>query len=600
MGLLQKALETYDFMEARAGDYEVNKEPLAPIGHICAKPSIVITIDQDGHFRSAAKWDAGKIIIPATLKSSSRSNGIEAHPLCDQIEYVMGDSSENEKKKAYLEQLKLWCDKSGDKKLAVIFKYVSENTVTDDLVRVNLAVVEESGSVKNKKDLICWHVVGLGSDDECGEVWKDKSLFASFNAFYSNKLREDFEKDLSMVSGTHDFVVPYHLKGVYSLSGNAKVISSNDAANFTFRGRFLNSQEAVSIGYEDSQKAHNALKWLIANQGKSFGDRVFVCWNSCGVEIQRPFSPFLSKEDGEKKTPSDYKNDLKRKVVGLESKLPEKAGVAIASFEAATKGRLAVTYYNEFAYSDFLDRLKSWDEECCFFDSKNGFRSPSISEIVTYAFGTQKGQDDTSRVEIDRKILGSHFQRLLLCRLERMRMPADIMRNLVCNFSSPLKYNRYNRRILGFIACCVVRKYRIDMFGEEWSMVLEPDKKNRSYQFGRLLAVMEKAEYDAFDRGEERDTNAIRMQNVFVRRPGYATKIIMEQLKNAYYPRLNTGRKVFYEKLIGEIMGVIGESGENAFNKPLDETYLLGYYLQKNELWSRKTDESSDKEKENE
>lgn len=34
MGIMQKALETYDAMQALAGIYEEGKEPLAPIGHI--------------------------------------------------------------------------------------------------------------------------------------------------------------------------------------------------------------------------------------------------------------------------------------------------------------------------------------------------------------------------------------------------------------------------------------------------------------------------------------------------------------------------------------------------------------------------------------
>ena len=61
-------------------------------------------------------------------------------------------------------------------------------------------------------------------------------------------------------------------------------------------------------------------------------------------------------------------------------------------------------------------------------------------------------------------------------------------------------------------------------------MALEPEKKNRNYQFGRLLAVLEKAERDAFDQGEKREPNAMRMQALFVKRPMYASKIIIEQL----------------------------------------------------------------------
>ena len=50
-------------------------------------------------------------------------------------------------------------------------------------------------------------------------------------------------------------------------------------------------------------------------------------------------------------------------------------------------------------------------------------------------------------------------------------------------------------------------------------MALEPEKKDRSYQFGRLLAVMEKAERDTYDSGEGREPNAIRLQSIFCQRP---------------------------------------------------------------------------------
>ena len=119
-------------------------------------------------------------------------------------------------------------------------------------------------------------------------------------------------------------------------------------------------------------------------------------------------------------------------------------------------------------------------------------------------------------------------------------------------------------------------------------MALEPEKKDRSYQFGRLLAVLEKAERDAFDSDEKREPNAMRMQAVFVKRPMYAAKIIIEQLKNAYYPRLNPGVRSYYDKLIGEIMLVLSECPDGEQDKPLGEAYPMGYYLQKNALYTKR------------
>ena len=61
-------------------------------------------------------------------------------------------------------------------------------------------------------------------------------------------------------------------------------------------------------------------------------------------------------------------------------------------------------------------------------------------------------------------------------------------------------------------------------------------------------------------------------------------------LKSAYYPRLKPGQRVYYEKLIGEIMQVISETGDESYNKPLDETYIMGYYLQKNLFYMKKAE----------
>ena len=120
-------------------------------------------------------------------------------------------------------------------------------------------------------------------------------------------------------------------------------------------------------------------------------------------------------------------------------------------------------------------------------------------------------------------------------------------------------------------------------------MFLETNKKDRSYQYGRLLAVLEKIEWDTYDNHEKerRETNAVRMQSVFVKRPAYAAKIILEQLKNGYYSKLSVGGRVYYEKLIGDIYSVISDFPDSELNKPLSETYILGYYLQKNSLFTK-------------
>ena len=126
-------------------------------------------------------------------------------------------------------------------------------------------------------------------------------------------------------------------------------------------------------------------------------------------------------------------------------------------------------------------------------------------------------------------------------------------------------------------------------------MALEKDKKDRSYQFGRLLAVMEKAERDAYDPDEKREPNAIRMQSVFCERPMYASRIIRDSL-NPYLAKLKPGARIYYNNLIGEIFEHLSEIDEKDLNRHLEDSYLLGYYLQRNELYTKK---ESNNEEEN-
>lgn len=121
-------------------------------------------------------------------------------------------------------------------------------------------------------------------------------------------------------------------------------------------------------------------------------------------------------------------------------------------------------------------------------------------------------------------------------------------------------------------------------------MALEPEKKDRSYQFGRLLAVMEKAERDTYDSSEGREPNAIRLQSIFCQRPMSTADNLEKQLEKAYFPRLKPGSRIWYKNLMGQIMGIISEFPQEDWNKPLDATYLMGYYLQRSALYAKKTD----------
>ncbi len=603
MGLLQMAYETYDKAEKDyAGRVRSDmREPLAPVSHAVTAAGVEITIDQDGRFVQAdiVDKDNAKTVIPVTEESVGRTSAPCAHPLCDQIGYLNPRNSE--KYKLYISQLKAWMESTyTHPMLKPIYEYVSRGNIVDDLLRSGCVKPGDSeGTVKDEKILVRWRIIGIG--DESGNCWTNRNLQKAFSEWYLSTLDES-NTIICSITGEESLPAKQHIKGIVALNGNAKLISSNDKTNYTYRGRFLDDSEAVSIGYIASQKAHNTLKWLIANQGVPFGGRTFVCWNPDMKPLPTPTGIMRPPTEKKGSNPafllSDYKKSLRDALQGWETDLPVGSKAVIASFDAATSGRLSLNYYNELQASDFLERLAWWDETCCWVNGPYGIQSPPLYKVIQFAYGTLR----SNRMEVDDKVSRQIMMRLLSCRIDKGLMPSDIVKRLVDKCQSlelfaDDKEGGYLRSTLLHCTCAVIRKHYIDHFKEEWKMALEPEKKDRSYQYGRLLAVFEKMEKDTYQTGEGRETNAIRMQSIFVRRPLYASRMIYEQINRAYAPRLKEGRRTYYEKLIGQIMAVISDLPDSDQDKTLADTYILGYCLQKNELYaSVKKEESNEEE----
>ena len=583
MGLLQKAVETYDSHLNYASQNREGQSRMAPVGHIVTRAELEITLDADGKFINARAVDKSepKIIIPATESSAGRTSAPCAHPLCDQIGYLI---PQNEKKfRLYVDQLSDWeASAYTHPKLTAVLNYVKGETILPDLLRCGLVKVNAKGLPENEKMLVRWNILG----DGINACWLDDSLFRAFTDYYT--ANHTGEMILCMGAGAEKTAADQHPKGIIPINGNAKLISANDSSGFTYRGRFTEEKQAVAIGYEASQKAHNALRWLAQEQGVILGGRTFLCWNPQGRLIPQPSYPFMPPAPPIFR-PTEYKDSLQKVLNSKKAELKLTDGVVLAVFDAATTGRLSLTYYNELQAHDFLERLHDWDASCCWPHRFDGIKPPTLLQIVNCAFGTQRDK----WLETDDRVLRQQMQRLIACRVDKALIGADIVKALADRASRPMAYDHNIWENILFTACAVIRKYRTDRFKEEWNMALEPEKKDRSYQFGRLLAVMEKAERDTYDSGEDREPNALRLQSIFCQRPLTTAHNLEKQLEKAYFPRLlrkYPNMYIKYKNLMGQIMGIISEFPQEDWDKPLNATYLMGYYLQRSALYTKKTD----------
>ena len=595
MGLLQQAVETYDVLKNFSDKNEV--EPLCPVAHIITKADIEVKVDIEGNYLSASlvAKDEPKVIIPVTEESSGRTSKPSPHALCDQIKYLVSyDEKSAEAKDLYMNQLREWIESEYyDEKLKAIYNYLEKNSLLADLSRDGLIELK-SNKPKDEKIMIVWNVIGSNGKTQ---VYLNEELMELYTNYYLDKIGNS-NKGICYVTGKEDTLASQHLKGIFSLNGNAKLISANDMTNFTFKGRFLTQEQALGISYEVSQKAHNALKWLISNQGTIIGGRCFLCWSPQGEEIPNYTNPFLADMFDDEEKPkmnklSDYRAELMKALLSYKSTLKNKdnSKVVIANFDAATTGRLALVYYNEMMINDYLEKLRKWDEYCSWY-RYNDIAAPPIREISRYAFGIERDRTGKGKVEISDDISKQVLERLLHCRLNEELFPRDIKNNLVNNASKLHLYGSNTRNNLLYITCAAIRKYHYDYTKEEFSMELEQERKDISYQFGRLLAVYEKIEKDALNSDDQRETNAMRMQSVFCKKPMHYANELEKQMQRAYYSRLSSGQIVYYKKLIGQIMSEINNFADTEWNKSLKDTYLMGYYLQRRALYTKKEENS--------
>ena len=622
MSWMSMLYQTYENNKQIAGKSD-EIATLSMIAHMTANSQLEVTINADGEFVSAAEVakEDRKIQIPVTEASASRANIIAPHALCDTLSYIAGDFSDfvlqEEKKKAedkfntYIQNLSGWVKSEySHPKIVAVYNYLSKRSTIQDLTKYGLIHLDENGILSNGKiggqsyeKALTRFIVLDGNAEKVKECWRDISLMESYTNYYLSIQGND--KEICFVTGNYGALTENHPNGIVSSSYKAKLISANDKENFTYRGRFENTHEACTVSYEASQKAHNALTWLAAKQGVLVGTqdkRTYICWNPNGKKV--PFMDRLISFDDEEEdeevsyTEEIYRKKLFKAVQGYKNQLDDNDDIVIIGLDAATTGRLSIVCYDELKASTFLENLKYWNETCNWWFTKfaqdhkpyQEVYTPLAKQIVRFAYGTERestqGATQKSAVEVSDKLLKEQVQRIYNCIIDKRAIPKDMVRAIVSKASNPLAYkSRTNYENILSTACALIKKEK----GGKVSMVLDEENTDRSYLFGRLLAVAEVAEKNALGREADRPTNATRLQSAFVNRP-FSTWSNLKTALNPYMQRLSTASREFYENCIQDITCKFEASDFNNMDKSLNPEYLLGYYLQRRKLYEKKSD----------
>lgn len=634
------------------------EESLMPISHTLQNAHINIVLDGEGNFRRASVLEKTQIVLPATESSAGRTGKKPPpHPLADKLQYVAKDYAAYGGKKLsffdeYQKLLKSWCDsKYAHPKANAVFKYICKGNVTADLVSHNILFLDkndqllqqwqddkdqkppaifkllpkEKGKLDQGSALVCWSVEI--ANDPVSETWKDTSLQDSWNLF--NADIESIE-GLCFVTGKKATLALNHPAKIRHTGDKAKLISSNDLEGFTFLGKFTDTKESikrlgcqsVGIGLITTQKAHNALAWLISRQGYRSGDLVYVAWAVSGESIPEPltdsYSLFEHLEDDDYELEVDegntvistestkdhtidvgqsYANKLKKYMAGYAAKLDDTDQIIIMGLDSATPGRMSILYYREKFSGEFLARLEAWHKEFAWpqrhtreISNENGKKpktkviwpisSPVPKDIAIAAYGSNVTQNLKNKV----------IERLVPCIIDGQPLPRDLMENCIRKASNRNGYANDEQwlweKTLG-IACALYKGYyqRHPNLNQRrnYAMGLEENNVSRDYLYGRLLAIAERIEDMALNiGGENRTTTAGRLMQRFADRP-HETWRTIELALQPYIQRLKVSRGGFLNNRLKELDSVLALFKTADFNKkePLSGEFLLAYHAQR-------------------
>lgn len=614
MSWIHKLHDTY---EACLGHEPDGAERLLPVSHAYQQAHVEVTLTGDGKFESARAIGKVETAIPATEASSGRTGKAPPpHPLCDKIQYCARDYSawgggKPSFFKQYEELLSNWCaSEHRHPKAEAILAYVRSGSLIADLISEKVlhaangklltqwpqagdaplifkSLQATAGERDQGSAFIRWRVRDL--DNPCPAVWEDITLQDAW-ARYDASTKQ--AKGLCMVTGLFDTSLAVnHPKRLRHAGDGAKLISANDSSGFTFRGRFVDDTgaQACGIGYEATQKAHNALRWLIKRQSHRNGDQVIVSWAVGGADIPDPFlNSFDLVADGDETdtTPlvivdhsagQAFAQRLALALKGYRAQLRDSEGIVVMGLDSATPGRMAITYYRELTGSEFLNRIEQWHTRFAWFQNfgkdKHFVGAPAPHDIAEAAYGNR----------VDEKLKKSTVERLLPCLIDGQPFPRDLLTSVVRRASQRISMPHWAwEKTLG-IACAL---FRGSFHQEEYAMALETERTTRDYLYGRLLALADHIESRALHvGGETRDTAAAKLMQRFAQRPASTWRTIELALAPAK-SRLRSKRGGFMhemEKLHDQI--VCAFQGNDFINdSPLSGEFLLGYHCQREAL----------------
>lgn len=623
MSFLTELYNAYDMsLESGLVDkHEASQTVLLPIYHnnmrSNGKNIIQIHLNKDSSLERVEFVPVGDyIVFPVTEDSVARSgSNPPPHPLVDKMDYVVPskDIKHDNYKKAFLEWVNFLPDGQNKKYLEIIKEFIlqkdmlskilnklfEDNSFSIDGFNIEYNDSSEHKTVVRKLDLtkvfLTYSINEFDGPLNVG-VTENTELHRSYIDYINTNLKPNGVCD---ITGEFTYISSKHR----GLLGNAKLVSVSNNKE-TYRGRFREKSDVFNIGYQTSEKIHLMLKYLLENKNSSkwLGEQQYLInWvstdisNENEIDVFKPFDMLLL--DSEIETQDDYMPvSIRNKKVGdsfISGKInfSEEAEYYAAIIDKSSNGRLSIKYFRKMPTSQLINNLERWQTNNSWeiYDvekKQNINRAPSIPEAVMATYGLER---DGKFVLDNGNFRKDLFQKLVTCIIDGLPVPKNYLVKLDINIRKRLTYRKKWNSIM-YIACGMMNNER----NEEFNIMVDKKNTNRSYLFGRLLALYEIIESRTFEQETQRVTNAEKFWSSYTNNPENIMQVLEEKVK-PYEQKLsisNPGINVKIQKEKREIITMLDEyTKESDVNKRLTYQFIYGYYSETKFIYSKKEEE---------
>lgn len=439
------------------------------------------------------------------------------------------------------------------------------------------------------------------SHSEYGELLKEGNVKISFRVpqtnltvvFHSpvvvsalkkvgNKGEEEFDASATgtcLVTGEKNVVIELThpvTKGVWGAqSSGACIVSFNkDAFNSYAKIQSLNAPVSKIVASQYGKALNTLLD--SPRQCIHVGDASSVFWSEKQTSFESDFSFFF--KEPEKDDPDAGVQRVKALFESINSGayLDDDGDTRFYILGLAPNAaRIAVRFFQVGTISEFSSRIKQYYQDFAIIKPPKEPEYYSLWRILVNIATQDKSEDIPPNIAGD-------FMRSIL---NGTPYPATLLQAAIRRIRSDAE-NRVKPIRAALIKAYLNRYYRFypNQNHKEVNMELDTSQPSSGYQLGRLFATLEKIQ----EKANPKINTTIRER--FYGSASSTPRIVFPnllRLKNHHLAKLNRGLVVYFEQLLGEIMGDLKDFPAH-FNLHEQGLFAIGYYHQRQAFFSKK------------